>query len=144
MKSNLPYCPGVIPSKPSPQKGYELRFEVEGLPPYKDVSKSIRNKTHRAHERFILLREKAIQVMDGRAWYFDAISLSIVIFGNDILFDKSIQDYMSGIMDTLGGSSGFTFTFLPIVYEDDSQVCEASYIRKESDVAKYQVLIKFL
>lgn len=28
-------------------------------------------------------------------------------------------------MDTLDGSSGRTFTFLPIVFEDDSQVCEA-------------------
>jgi len=47
-------------------------------------------------------------------------------------------------MDTLDGSSGFTFTYLPIVFEDDSQVCSYSNKFVETEDASYVIEIEFL
>ena len=141
--NGIPYNPGVIPSKPAPEAGEEIRFKVEGLPPYKDLGQSIRTRKHKAHDRFILLREKAIEAMAGRAWSFEAIELILLLYGNPDNFDKTSWDYIAGIMDTLDGSSGQTFTFLPIVYEDDCQVYSGGFEIKEAKEEAYEILIKF-
>ena len=90
-----------------------------------------------------MLREKAIEAMAGRAWSFDAIELTLILHGNPDNFDKTACDYISGIMDTLDGSSGQTFTFLPIVYEDDCQVYSGGFKILNSESQKYEVFIKF-
>jgi len=47
-------------------------------------------------------------------------------------------------MDTLDGSSGVHFTYLPIVYEDDCQVSDGrtKFIRAESP--RYELKVTFL
>ena len=47
-------------------------------------------------------------------------------------------------MDTLDGSSGFTFTYLPIAFEDDCQVCECHNQFVESSETFYEIEIEFL
>jgi len=57
---------------------------------------------------------------------------------------KTLTDYMDGIMDTLDGSHGVEFTYLPIVYEDDCQVCDGrSRFQLDSEIF-YEVTIRFL
>ena len=56
----------------------------------------------------------------------------------------SLIIYIGGVADTLDGSSGFTFTYLPIVYEDDSQICESSTSWVQASEASYVVRITLL
>lgn len=139
----LPYEPGALPTKAAPKSGEVLEFYVEGLPPYKDRSQSIRNAKHKDHYRFKQLRTKAIQAMAGRAWTFGGIQLDIKIFANEDNLDKTLNDYLAGIMDTLDGSSGHTFTYLPIVFEDDSQVNTASVSKEKAKHLGYSVKVVF-
>lgn len=141
--SVLPYNPGLIPTKPCPNEGDIVEIFVEGLPPYKDMSQSIRNRKHKAYGRFIALRKAAIEVMGGRAWSFGNIELNIQVFGDKKQLDKSLTDYLAGIMDTLDGSSGTEFTFLPIAFEDDCQVSDSSIAFSESTEQAYRVRIVF-
>jgi len=60
--------------------------------------------------------------MAGRAWSFGPIEQRVTLSGPRDLSRWTLVDYMGGIMDTLDGSSGRTFTYLPIVFEDDCQV----------------------
>jgi len=75
----LPYDPGVLPSLPAPSAGERIAFRVDGLPPYKDVSQSIRNVTHPRYASFVALRNAAIASMNGRAWYFGPIKLDLTL-----------------------------------------------------------------
>ena len=52
--------------------------------------------------------------------------------------------FQSGIMDTLDGSHGQTFTFLPVVYEDDCQVAESRFEWCDDDDPSYEVQVTFL
>lgn len=63
---SLPYDPGVIPSKSAPSPGDTITIEAEGLPPYKDISRSIRNITHPRYDAFVALRKAATVAMNGR------------------------------------------------------------------------------
>lgn len=47
-------------------------------------------------------------------------------------------------MDTLGGSHGPTFTYMPIVYQDDCQVCSLKWSEEEFDTDEYEIVIGFL
>ena len=47
-------------------------------------------------------------------------------------------------MDTLDGSSGFTFTYLPIVFEDDCQVSLGRSMWLPASFINYTVVIGFL
>jgi len=141
----LPYDPGVLPSAPSPSKGDSIQLEVAGLPPIKQKRISLRNPKNPRYQRFVDLREKATKAMKGKAWYFGAIRLDIEIFyklKNEI--EVPLVDYVGGIMDTLDGSSGLHFTYLPIVYEDDCQVCSGSSGIRQSGETFYKITIKFL
>jgi hypothetical protein len=117
----LPYDPGTLPTRPAPRTGDVIRIDVEGLPPAKTIRQSIRNANHPKYESFVLLRREATAAMAGRAWVFGPVAVNITLLGrsND---GASLVDYMAGVMDTLDGGSGPTFTYLPIVFEDDCQV----------------------
>ena len=62
------------------------------------------------------------------------------------LFPRSLKcsDFAAGIEDTLDGSSGYTFTFLPIVFEDHCQVCDLHFEYKSSEVPHYRIVVTFL
>ena len=140
----LPYNPGAIPSKPAPLKGECLVIEVTGLPPYKEFRRSIRNPTHPRYDSFVALRTAATRAMAGRAWYRGAVGLDLSISAPHLHKGQAILDYMSGVMDTLDGSHGSAFTYLPIVYEDDAQVCSGQCRRENLGTERYRLLVEFL
>lgn len=82
--------------------------------------------------------------MAGRAWVFSPVKIVLTVFGPPISRRHSLADYLSGILDTLDGSSGFTFTYLPIVFEDDSQVSEAEFSWVEAAESSYRIKVQFL
>jgi hypothetical protein len=140
----LPYNPGVLPTLPAPAAGERIAFRVDGLPPYKDLSHSIRNVAHPRYQSFAALRSAATAAMNGRAWNFGSIRLSLTIYAPSLHPSRGLVDYMGGVMDTLDGSSGFTFTYLPIVFEDDCQVCDGASRVVESDDEYYEIKIEFM
>lgn len=140
----MPYDPGAIPSAPSPLGGEMILFQVEGLPPYKDEHFSMRNNRHKIHSRFVILRKAAISAMAGRAPYRGALIMDLVMNAPELEENKTLTDYMSGIMDTLDGSHGVEFTYLPIVYEDDCQVCSGKTEFKQNSKTHYEITIRFL
>ena len=60
--------------------------------------------------------------MKGRKWYDGPIEINIEIHAPDMEEKKDLISYIGGVMDTLDGSHGPSFTYLPIVYQDDCQV----------------------
>ena len=82
--------------------------------------------------------------MHGRAWFFGPIRLELTIYAPELHRRRRLVDYGGGVMDTLDGSSGATFTYLPIVFQDDCQVCDGKWRWIKSDDAKYRVVITFL
>ena len=144
MNTNLPYDPGVLPTRPAPNAGETILIHVEKLPPYKDEHFSIRNLKHKIHARFKSLREAAIKVMDGRAAYRGAVQLDFVMCAPPFETGTRLLDYVDGIMDTLDGSHGPTFTYLPIVYEDDCQISTVHSHFEPSVDDWYELRITFL
>jgi hypothetical protein len=141
----LPYNPGVLPSKPPPAKGESISVSLPGLPPYKQIRASIRNVNHPRYQAFVALREAATEVMGGRAWYSGPVQFDLVVFAPKLHGTCTILDYAGGVMDTIGGSHGFTFTYLPIVYEDDCQVAATGVVRYvPSREERYELTITFL
>jgi hypothetical protein len=139
----LPYDPGVLPTRPAPTRGERLNLDLPGLPPVKDLRQSIRNRTHPLHSRFVELRRAASEGMAGRAWTFHPVEIQLVIRSPEPLGADIRNTYLGGIMDTLDGSSGYTFTFLPIVYEDDHQVTAVTTSWERSNVENYSLAIVF-
>lgn len=82
--------------------------------------------------------------MDGRKWADGPISMAITMYAPAFEKGKNLLIYLGGIMDTLDGSHGFSFTYLPIVYQDDCQVCECKEYFKTSSKCHYTVEIEFL
>ena len=140
----LSYVPGVMPSKPAPSPGETITIKVEGLPPYKDISRSIRNISHPRYDAFIALRKAATAAMGGRACYMGAVTLDLVVYGPELHKGRNISDYAAGIEDTIDGSSGSTFTYLPILIQDDCQVVSWSMRYAKAEEAQYCLLVKFL
>lgn len=143
MSNFLPYDPGLLPTRSAPSSGETLLIEVPGLPPIKTVRQSIRNQRHPQHSLFVALRNAATRAMAGRAWYFGPVELHLTIFRPRHLDRWSLNDYLSGIMDTLDGSSGPTFTYLPIIFEDDCQVCECQARWAKSPKTSYRLTVTF-
>ena len=143
MNGIMPYHPGVLPSKPSPQPGDTIGFALPGLPPYKDTHFSIRNQKHKIHPRFVALREEATRAMGGRAPFRGSIQLDIMVWAPRLDTTHTLLDYTSGIMDTLDGSHGPSFTYLPIAYEDDCQVCSLRQELLADTIAHYEVRLTF-
>jgi hypothetical protein len=144
MVNFLPYSPGPLPTKPPPQPGESITINLVGLPPYKDTSRSIRNINHPRYDSYIQLRLAAIRAMNGRAWYRGPIQLDLKIRAPRLHKNRSISDYVSGIADSLDGSHGPTFTYLPIVYEDDCQIAIIHSQCIESKEMNYTVTIIFI
>lgn len=144
MNNKMPYDPGVLPTKPAPKRGEKISMSLQGFPPYKDVHFSIRNPKHRIHDRFIALRDAAITAMEGRAPYRGPIQLNLVLQTPRFEAGKSLVDYVGGVMDSLDGSHGPSFTYLPIVYEDDCQVAAGGSSFRPSSKEYYDVVITFL
>jgi hypothetical protein len=143
MMSMLPYDPGALPTHPAPATGEILTLAMEGLPPIKDRRQSIRNREHPLHPCFVALRSVATKAMAGRAWVFSPVELHLVIRSPDPLDHHVLNDYLGGVMDSLDGSSGFTFTFLPIVYEDDCQVYSSSTTWEFAEKNNYTLHVVF-
>jgi|GEM_PF-1958628 len=144
MKRSLAYDPGRLPTIATPKAGEHIEFTVFGLPPFKDISFSIRNSKHKHHKRFVALRAAAIESMAGRAWSHDPIGLDIDVFAPNLEPSRVLLDYVGGIQDTLDGSHGTDFTYLPIAYNDDCQICDGSSRFHRSEEERYTVRISFL
>jgi hypothetical protein len=136
--------PGPLPTKPKPGRGQKILLRVPGLPPCKDVSFSIRNIKHRHNKRFMQLRREAVKAMGGRSWSSGAIELRFTLFAPCLEKGRDLLDYLSGVLDTLDGSHGFTFTYLPTAFQDDCQVCAVRSRFRRNKRAYYRVEIIFL
>ena len=79
--------------------------------------------------------------MGGRAWVFSPVELELTVRCPEMSERHSLADFLAGVMDTLDGSSGFTFTFLPIIFEDDSQVIASSIQWEEAPQCSYSVAV---
>lgn len=134
--------PGPLPSLPSPGRGETVEITVDGEPPRKDYHFSIRNPKHAKHQAFLMLRHEAIKSMGGRRWYDGPIEMDFTFYAPQL--EKALGDYLGGIADTLNGSHGVTFTYLPIAYQDDCQVVLLTSRFVESAEIKYCLKIIFL
>jgi len=142
--NHIPYDPGILPTKPPPKAGDVIEFEVIGYPPYKDRSFSIRNPKHKDYSRFTKLRTAGIIAMNGRAWSFAPIRMGLTLYAPEFEKNKTLLDYTAGISDTLDGSSGFTFTYLPVVFEDDCQICQSNSWLIVSAETRYSLRFEIL
>lgn len=80
--------------------------------------------------------------MAGRRWYDGPIVMKLTLRANTL--DKPLEDYFAGIEDTLDGSHGDTFTYLPIVFQDDCQVYDAQMRFVKDTETVYAVEIDFI
>lgn len=135
---------GVIPTKKAPGRGEMIRLTIKGLPPAKNLSMSIRNTKSKDYGAFKKLRLAGLKTMNGRRWYDGPIKVSITFFSTDKNLAVFKHSHIGGIMDTLGGSHGFTFTYLPIVYQDDCQPTEIVRSIKQAKDTYYVIEIEFL
>jgi hypothetical protein len=142
-KSSLPYDPGRLPTKPAPLPGESVTFKVKVLPPRKDYSRSIRNPSHPQYALFVALRKAATQAMRGRAWFRGSVFVDLEIYAPRSEIRGPLADYSGGVLDTLDGSHGYHFTYLPIVFEDDHWA-GGSYRFKESSTTWYRVRVSFV
>jgi hypothetical protein len=140
----LPYDPGSLPTQPPPNPGDVIEFEVTGYPPYKDESFLIRNPKHKDYTRFVALRKAGITAMNGRAWSHAPIQMDFIFYAPQLEEKKELLDYVAGIEDTLDGSSGCHFTYLPIIFEDDCQICTGHNRFAKSNEIKYYLRFKIM
>jgi hypothetical protein len=134
--------PGPLPTRPQPAAGETLLIRCLGLPPHKDGSFSIRNPLHPHHQRFADLRAAAIEAMAGRAPYLGPIELDLHIVTKNFRFKS--YEHLGGVMDTLDGAHAKSFTYLPIVFQDDCQVYKATVTYGDDNQERYHVGIVFL
>lgn len=81
--------------------------------------------------------------MNGRAWSCGAVTLSFTAHVPNFDKNKKLNDYLGGIMDTLDGSHGEHFTYLPICFQDDCQVISTRCKVISSKDPYYEVTIRF-
>jgi hypothetical protein len=140
--------PGVVPTKPPPQEGDHITIRVDGYPPYEGGKRSLRSPKNPLYQRFLDLRRAATVAMDGRSWYDGEVQLKVTFFfpgrkWPDKLVDDRELYYFSGIMDTIDGSHGKSFTYLPIVIQDDAQVRLGEWEVVDSNYPHYEVEVVF-
>ena len=82
--------------------------------------------------------------MNGRKWSDGPIAMGVSLFAPQMEEGHDLCAYVGGIMDTLDGSHGYYFTYLPIVYQDDSQVSSVRSRFAESTESRYTVEIEFI
>jgi hypothetical protein len=119
-------------------------IRVAGYPPYKEIRASIRNPHHPHYSRFVSLRKEAAGQMAGRAWTDGAVRLRVTIYAPEFEAKIKLNDYAGGVLDTLDGSHGFSFTYLPIAFQDDCQVTELREEFRVSAEIYYIVEVEFL
>jgi hypothetical protein len=134
--------PGVLPTLPPPNPGERILISLEGEPPRKDVSFSIRNPKHPRYETFLRLRQEATRVMNCRKWYDGPVRLVFTYYSERL--ERRLIDYLGGVTDRLDGSHGLTFTYLPVVFQDDCQVCDAECRFVQARQTAYTVEVIFL
>jgi hypothetical protein len=132
---------GPLPTKPPPKAGERLHLELAGRPPTKTISRSMRNPSSTQRARFMALRLAAIEAMAGRKWFEEAVELRLVYRAPQ---PGAGLAYMSGIMDTIGGSHGPSFIYLPIVYLDDCQVVISRFSAEIASTENYELDVTFL
>jgi hypothetical protein len=140
----LPYDPGSLPTDAPPVPGDSLSLSLPGFPPCKELGRSLRNVEHPRYNAFVALRRAATEAMRGRAWYRGPIRLDVILYAPSLPENRKLIDYIGGIMDSLDGSHGFTFTYLPIIYEDDCQVTDGRHQFVQSTSERYDVHVVFL
>jgi hypothetical protein len=91
-----------------------------------------------------MLRQAATAAMAGRAWVSGRIHMQLIVRAPEREGNYGLADYLGGIADSLDGSSGRTFTFLPIVYEDDCQVWQSESRWEEAVAPNYSLTISVL
>ena len=143
MTGYLPYDPGILPTKKGPNPGDQITINVNGLPPQKKRWISLRNPKNPRYDAFVSLRNAATKAMNGRAWYFGPIGIDFIFYVKEYFTVDEYISYVGGIADTLCGGCGVHFTYLPIVYEDDCQICESNMKQIVSNSQGYSLLIKF-
>lgn len=136
--------PGKIPIFPPPEPGERLFLNLPDLPPKKERHRSCRNPKHPHYDRFVRLREASTEAMAGRQWFSGAVGLKLVINHPSHLHWEILNQYLGGIMDTLDGSHGAHFTYLPIAYQDDAQVAFTSKSYQIASESSYSLEISFL
>lgn len=144
MKFKIFPDPGKLPTRPPPMVGEKIAISLLGLPPRKQKHRSCRNPNHPQYSCFVRLREAAIKAVAGRQWFLGAIRLDFVMFGPEPLGWGLVNEYLGGIMDSLDGSHGPNFTYLPIVYQDDAQVAAGSSLFRQATEYCYTLEIEFL
>ena len=132
---------GPLPTKPPPTAGERLRLELAGLPPVKTFGRSMRNPSSTQRSRFMALRLAAIEAMAGRKWFEGAVELRLVYRAPQ---PGAAPPYLDGIMDTIGGSHGPSFIYLPIVYLDDGQVATWHVNAEIAATESYELDVTFL
>lgn len=136
--------PGKLPTAPPPKVGDHFTLSLPGLPPRKQKHRSCRNPKHPHYDRFVRLREAATEAMRGRQWFLGAVGLDLLMFGPERLHWLLANEYIGGIMDTLDGSHGTNFTYLPIVYQDDCQVTSISTNFHTASEPRYTLDVFFI
>ncbi len=136
--------PGKLPTSPPPKVGEGLTLSLPGLPPRKQRHRSCRNPNHPNYERFVRLREAATEAMAGRQWFLGAVGLELLMYGPESLHWLIANEYLGGIMDTLDGSHGNHFTYLPVVYQDDGQVVSTSTNFQIASEHRYRLDVSFI
>jgi len=121
----------------------KIHIKVTNIPPHKDISFSIRNPKHPAHQRFLNLRIAAKKAMGEISYHKGPVEINFHYVRKN--GNKPLWNYLSGICDTLGGSHGFTFHWNPIVFLDDCQVTKIRMTQEYSKTKdKYFLEVKFL
>ncbi|MBB5034251.1 hypothetical protein [Prosthecobacter vanneervenii] len=136
--------PGKLPTLPPPNVGERFSLSLPGLPPRKQRHRSCRNPKHPHYDRFVLLREAATNAMRGRQWFLGTVGLDLLMFGPERLHWLVANEYIGGIMDTLGGCHGTSFTYLPVVYQDDCQVISMSTNFQIESSPRYTLDVSFI
>jgi hypothetical protein len=80
--------------------------------------------------------------MAGRRWYDGPVRMDFTLYAPEK--DLSLTDFAGGVQDTLDGSHGCEFTYLPIVYQDDCQICDLRMQFIESERVHYIIKVTFL
>jgi hypothetical protein len=144
MNALLGYDPGVLPTQPPPVAGERVELWVDGWPPWKNEHFSIRNARSPQYAAFTALRRAATEAMGGKAWYRGPVRMELEFWGPVVDRKRTIDWYGAGVADTLDGGHGETFTYLPIVFEDDCQIVQSIVRFHEAPIARYRLAFSFL
>ena len=70
--------------------------------------------------------------------------MDFIFYAPQLEEKKELLDYVAGIEDTLDGSSGCDFTYLPVIFEDDCQICAGHNRFVKGNEVKYYLRIKIM